>query len=118
MQNKFLKPASIVISIAMIITLVIVFAFQTVNAYRDADTRLSYLADEVGQKLIENEQEIEQLKISTGEDFLARARAFSAMIEQNPAIIYDMDKLNEICLFNEFEIKSVLTRLFCLSYCK
>ncbi|MBR6756198.1 MAG: HAMP domain-containing protein [Peptococcaceae bacterium] len=96
MQNKFLKPASIVISIAMIITLVIVFAFQTVNAYRDADTRLSYLADEVGQKLIENEQEIEQLKISTGEDFLARARAFSAMIEQNPAIIYDMDKLNEI----------------------
>ena len=96
MQKKFIKSAAVVISIAMVIALFIVFAFQNLVAYGTARDRLDYLLDSVERSLLANEAQIEQLKLSTGEDYLARTRAFAFMIAEDPSILTSEQKLNEI----------------------
>lgn len=96
MQKKFIKSAAVVISIAMVIALFIVFAFQNLVAYSTARDRLDYLLDSVERSLLANEAQIEQLKLSTGEDYLARTRAFAFMIAEDPSILTSEQKLNEI----------------------
>ncbi|MBR2132284.1 MAG: hypothetical protein IJ955_07065, partial [Oscillospiraceae bacterium] len=68
MQKKFIKMASIIISVAMVIALFIVFAFQNLTAYNTSRERLDYLLDSVERDLLANEEQIKQLKLSTGED--------------------------------------------------
>ena len=96
MQKKFIKSAAVVISIAMVIALFIVFAFRNLVAYGTARDRLDYLLDSVERSLLANEAQIEQLKLSTGEDYLARTRAFAFMIAEDPSILTSEQKLNEI----------------------
>lgn len=96
MQKKFIKAASIIIAAAMIVTLMIVFVFQTSISHVNGRDQLDYLLDDIEQCLLDNEEQIEQLKESTGEDYLARARAFAYMIEENPNILTSSQKLNEI----------------------
>lgn len=96
MQKKFIKSAAVVISIAMVVALFIVFAFQNLVAYGTARDRLDYLLDSVERSLLANEAQIEQLKLSTGEDYLARTRAFAFMIAEDPSILTSEQKLNEI----------------------
>ena len=43
MQKKFIKAASFIITLSMIATIVVVFAFQTVNIQKDSEKRLEYL---------------------------------------------------------------------------
>ncbi|MBR2895305.1 MAG: hypothetical protein IKC03_06575, partial [Oscillospiraceae bacterium] len=96
MQKKFIQMASIVISIAMVIALFVVFAFQNLTAYKTSRERLDYLLDNVERDLLANEEQIKQLKLSTGEDYLARTRAFAFMIAQDPSILTSESKMNEI----------------------
>lgn len=96
MQKKFIKMASIIISVAMVIALFIVFAFQNLTAYNTSRERLDYLLDSVERDLLANEEQIKQLKLSTGEDYLARTRAFAFMIAEDPSILTSESKLKEI----------------------
>ena len=96
MQKKFIKAASFIITLSMIATIVVVFAFQTLNVQKDSENRLAYLLTTVEQRLQENDAEIENLKQSTSEDFLTRARAFAYMIHLNPTIIHSANDLNRI----------------------
>ncbi len=96
MQKKFIQMAAVIISIAMVIALVIVFSFQNLTAYRTSRERLDYLLDSVERDLLANEEQIQQLKLSTGEDYLARTRAFAFMIAEDPSILTSETKLNEI----------------------
>ena len=96
MQKKFIKAASFIITLSMIATIVVVFAFQTLNVQKDSKERLNYLLTSIEQRLRENDTEIENLKQSTSEDFLTRARAFAYMIHLNPTIIHSANDLNRI----------------------
>ena len=96
MQKKFIKSTAIVISVAMVFALIVVFIFQNLVAYNTARERLDYLLDSVERSLLANDEEIKQLTISTGEDYLARTRAFAFMIAEDPSILNSEEKLNEI----------------------
>lgn len=96
MQKKFLRPVSLIIATAMILTLIIVFGVQTQVSYQQANRELDYLLDSVSVDIAENDDEIVSLKESTGADFLARARAFSYMIETDPELLNSSRRLNEI----------------------
>lgn len=96
MQKKFLRPVSFIIAIAMVLTLIIVFCVQTQVSYQQAQMELDYLLDSISVDIAENDDEIVRLKESTGADYLARARAFSYMIEMEPELINSATRLNEI----------------------
>ena len=96
MQKKFIKIAAIIISVAMAVALLVVFAFQNLTAYGNAREKLDSLLDRVEQSMVDNEAQIAQLIISTGEDYLARTHAFSFMIAQDPSILESEATLNQI----------------------
>ena len=86
MQKKFIKSTAIVISVAMVFALIVVFIFQNLVAYNTARERLDYLLDSVERSLLANDEEIKQLTISTGEDYLRNLgklpvrRPFNALV--------------------------------------
>ena len=96
MQKKFIKIAAIIISVAMAVAFLVVFAFQNLTAYGNAREKLDSLLDRVEQSMVDNEEQIAQLIISTGEDYLARTHAFSFMIAQDPSILESEATLNQI----------------------
>ena len=96
MQKKFIKVASIIIALAMVVTLLIVFCFQSLLSYQDGRERLDYLMDDIERHLMENEEQIAQLKQTTNEDYLARTRAFAYMIQEDPTILESEQELNRI----------------------
>lgn len=96
MQKNFVKHTAMIIITAMIITILIVFGFETLSSYNNARTELDYLLEDVGKKLSENETDIKELKESMGQDYLARARAFACIIEQDPEILHSIQRLEEV----------------------
>ena len=96
MQRKFIKATSLIIALAMLITLAIMFLFQTLSAYQNSNDRLDYLLNDIEECLIQNEQDIAQLTQTTGEDYLARARAFAYMIDADERILTSTQALKDI----------------------
>lgn len=96
MQKKFIKTTSYIIISAMIITVLVVFCFQTFSSYNSAKSELDYLLSDVKIRLTENNTEIKHLKESLNSDFLSRARALAYMVEQDPAILESSQRLQEI----------------------
>ena len=96
MQKKFIKRAGCIIAAAMVLTLVVVFCFQTFVAYQTTDTDLHELLDSVEDLLKQNNEEIEQLKVSTANDYLVRARAFAALLAADPGIAESETRLNSV----------------------
>ena len=96
MQKKFTKSANLIISIAMIITLLIIFFFQTFLAYSDANKRLEYINTEVTAQMKANDKEISELTAQMSQDYLARCRAFAQILEGDPSILKSKAKLAHI----------------------
>lgn len=96
MQKKFIKRASYIIAAAMVLTLVVVFCFQTFIAYQTTDNSLNELLDSVESLLEQNSREIEQLKASSADDYLVRAQAFAALIAADPSILDSSSQLHSI----------------------
>ncbi|MBR5485040.1 MAG: methyl-accepting chemotaxis protein [Oscillospiraceae bacterium] len=96
MRGKFINAATVVLDIAIVITVLVVFLFQTATSYSNAEEKLDVLISDVEQHMMENDEQIKQLTQSTGEDYLARARAFAYMIEEDPTLINSMQRQNEI----------------------
>lgn len=96
MQKKFIKVTSLIISIAMALTIVVAFLLQTFVSLKNGKTEIDYLLNEVSTKIAENDVSVAQLKESLGQDYLARARAFSYMISQKPEIVTSAEELQKI----------------------
>ena len=105
MQKKFINRTGGIIASAMVITLVVVFCFQTFIAYQNADQSLNSLLDNIESLLQENDQEIVQLKENTAADYLIRAHALAALIEAEPDILQFPSQLRALkLLFNVDEV--------------
>lgn len=105
MQKKFINRTGGIIAWAMVITLVVVFCFQTFIAYQNADQSLNSLLDNIESLLQENDQEIVQLKENTAADYLIRAHALAALIEAEPDILQFPSQLRALkLLFNVDEV--------------
>lgn len=96
MQKKFIKTASCIIVAAMIITILVVFCFQTLISYRNARVQLDYLLNDVENRVDENNSEISQLKENLNSDYLSRAKSFAFMIEQDPTLLTSGQRLDEV----------------------
>lgn len=96
MQKNFIKITSIIITIAMIITIVVAFVYQTSLAYTEADDTLSHVLQEVSVRMAENEASIAELKNSVSADSLAKAKSFSYMLSKNPEILSSAYEMNNV----------------------
>lgn len=96
MQKKFIKITGIIISLAMLITILVAFFLQTFSAGKDARESLAGLLVEVETRIAENDRSIDELKKSLGEDYLARTRAFAYMIAQKPELLESSAELERI----------------------
>ena len=95
MQRKFIKAVGCIITAAMAITLIVVFCFQTFVAYQNAEKDLDSLLNNTENRLLENNKTIEQLKESTADEYLIRARSFAVMIEEDPGILESESRLKD-----------------------
>lgn len=107
MQKTFIKILSIVMTIAMSLTVIIIFMLQTYTAKQDMIQNSKLKIAQVKQMIEKNESEMITLTKSLSEDYLAKTRAFAYIIEQNPAVLEnssELDKIRELLNVDEFHI--------------
>lgn len=96
MKKIFTKILCLYMALAMVVTICIIFIFQTVSTQnKNTDSSHEKLAV-VREKLADNQEQITMLTQSLGENNLAKTKAFVEMISLNPAIIEDKNTLNDI----------------------
>lgn len=96
MKKQFTKRVGYIIVAAMAVTVILVFALQTITAYQNADSELDNLFANIERQVKNNNASIATLKESLNADYLSRTKAFAYMIEQQPEILDSAAKLNEI----------------------
>lgn len=96
MEKKFIRLVSLIICVAMAVTLLLVFCLQTHASYQRVQADLENQLDTVENVLAENSAQIDELRESTGEDYIVRTRAFSYMIQQNPELLDAPEQLQAI----------------------
>lgn len=96
MKKIFTQRLFIYMVVALTVTIAAIFILQTVtNNYSNMSSSESKLAD-VREKLAGNEENIAQLTENLGENNLAKARAFADMLEAQPALADNQEKILEI----------------------
>lgn len=107
MKKIVTKKLFIYMVVALSVTIVAVFALQTVTGiYSNTATSRNKLAD-VKEKLADNEVEIARLTESSGQNNLAKARGVADMLAADPSIAGDkakIDKLRDRLMVNEVHI--------------
>ncbi len=96
MKKIFTRRLFIYMLTAFIITVTAIFAFQTVINQRNNTASSRIKLEDVKQKLINNEKNIENLTENLSEDNLAKARAFADMLAMDKTIFGNIEKLNKI----------------------
>lgn len=97
MKKIFTKGLCLYMAVAMLITIGIVFIIQTVSTQSKNTTSSYEKLDMVKEKLSDNQEQINQLTQSLGENNLAKTKAFVEMISLDPSIIEDKKTLDTIC---------------------
>ena len=84
MKKIFTKSLCLYMTVAMLITIGIVFTLQTLST-QSKNTASSYeKLNMVKEKLSDNQEQIDQLTQSLGENNLAKTKAFVEMISLDP----------------------------------
>lgn len=81
---------------ALIITITAIFALQTIIIQRNNTASSREKLENVKEKLISNEENIERLTNNLSEDNLAKARIFADMLAVDKTLAGDVTRLNEI----------------------
>lgn len=115
MKKMFTKSLCIYMLAAFVITIVAIFALQTLaNRSNNMFESREKLAT-VKEKLAENDEEIQRLTSNLGENNLAKTRAFADMLASDKTILTNPARLNEICerlMVNELHVideKGIIT---------
>ncbi len=115
MKKFFNKTLAIFMVIALVIALVVIFAFQTITTKSTNAGQSRDKLQAVKEKLDSNEQEIQKLTKNLGENNLAKSRAFADILAADPSILENDDNLDPICdrlMVNELHIideKGIIT---------
>lgn len=92
---------------AFIVTIIAIFVLQTVIIQRTNTSSSRDKLQDVKEKLVSNEENIERLTNNLSEDNLAKSRAFADMLAVDKTLADNVDKLNEIkdrLMVNELHI--------------
>ena len=96
MKKIFTKRLFIYMLVALLFTITVLFALETLTNQKNNTTNSFDKLEEVKEKLSANEQNIAQLTANLSEDNLAKTRAFADMLAADKSINGNVDRLNEI----------------------
>lgn len=115
MKKMFTKRLLGYMITAFVVTIIFIFALQTVVAQRNNRDSAAEKLGMVKEKLVSNDEEIENLTDSLGENNLAKTRAFAEILATDETILTDNARLQEICeqlMVNELHVideKGIIT---------
>lgn len=115
MKKIFTKKLFIYMLAAFALTIIAIFAIQTVIIQRNNAVSSQNKLQDVKEKLADNEENVRRLTDNLGQDNLAKTRAFADMLAVDPSIAGNKRKLNEIkdrLMVNELHIideKGIIT---------
>lgn len=107
MKKIFTKNLFIYMVVAFTVTIAAIFALQTFTNRRSNMESSRNKLEDVREKLAGNDETIAQLTENLGQNNLAKARAFADMLETDPSIAEDKERLLEIkdrLMVNELHI--------------
>lgn len=96
MQKTFIRKMLLFIAVAAALTIAIVFFMQGWIARSNMEKSTMNLIVEIGKKLERNQLEIKEITKNLDVEGVAKAKAFSYMIAQDPDILVNPDKLNQV----------------------
>ena len=107
MKKIFTKSQTMYMGVALLISIIVVFLLQTwLTSSNNTKSAIEKL-ETVAEKLDSNDKEIERLTQNVGENNLAKSRAFADLLAEDPEIVGNEERLNEICnrlMVNELHI--------------
>lgn len=115
MKKIFTKKLFIYMLAAFVVTIIAIFAIQTVIIRNNNSVSSQNKLQDVKEKLADNEKNIKRLTDNLGQDNLAKTRALADMLAADPSIADNKKKLNEIkdrLMVNELHIideKGIIT---------
>ena len=115
MKKMFTKRLLGYMAAAFVVTIVFIFALQTIVAQKDNTDLAVEKLEMVKEKLLSNDSEIEKLTNSLGENNLAKTRAFAEILATDETLLTDEKRLQEICdelMVNELHVideKGIIT---------
>lgn len=97
MKKIFTRHLCIYMLIALVITVVGIFSFQTYTSNHTNSRTSTEKLESVKVQLQNNDEEIRQLTENLGQSALAKARAIAYMINENPDIATSKAELMKLC---------------------
>lgn len=96
MKKTITKRLFIYMIAAFLVTITAIFSLQTIISKRSNIQTSQNKLEDVKEKLLSNEENIERLTDNLGESSLAKTRAFASLLAADKSIAGNADKLNEI----------------------
>ena len=107
MKKMFTKRLLGYMITAFAATIIFIFALQTIVAQRNNKDLAVEKLEMVKEKLLSNDNEIEKLTNSLGENNLAKTRAFAEILAHDETLLSDNNRLQKICdelMVNELHV--------------
>lgn len=108
MKKIFTRSLCFYMLIALMVTIAAIFSIQTAVSQRDNLQSSMEKLEEVRQTLIDNQEEIEQLTNSLGENNLAKTRAFADLLKADSTILQNspasLEQIKERLMVSELHI--------------
>lgn len=105
MKKMFTKKLLSYMIIALLVTIGAIFVLQTFVAKSTNTESAKERLDMVKERLQSNDEEIEKLVKSLGENNLVKTRAFADLLATDPSVLSDSSRLKEIC--DEFMVNEL-----------
>lgn len=102
-KNKIVKYMKIVTVIMMIVMIGIAVLLQVLNVQRHARERANIMFRQIEQLLVENQEELAEVKDEYSQTCLHSAEAIAYIIESQPSVLEDVDELKKIADFMEVD---------------
>lgn len=96
MKKIFTLRLCIYMIIGLVVTIAVIFGMQTASAKSSNETSSIEKLESVKEKLLSNDQQIENLTNSLGENNLAKTRAFADIIAADPTTLDDNNRILEL----------------------
>lgn len=107
MKKMFTKRLLGYMATAFVVTIIFIFTLQTIVTQKNNSDAAVEKLEMVKEKLLSNDNEIDKLTNSLGENNLAKTRAFAEILANDKTLFTDDGRLQEICdelMVNELHV--------------
>lgn len=100
--------------IVFFLTFILVSCLQLLSQQRQARERATVMLYQIEQLLVDNEEELEQIKAEYSQTCLHNAEAIAYMIEQNPTVLESTETLRQMADFMEVDEIHIFDKTGCI----